>query len=274
MLNNIYKLFSARQLPITFFGLLFTLGIVGEQTRPVLSNEIQKAPTSATLAANFPESTNESDNSHKTPLLSQLREVRDQRSQLRTASFDSEAYVSENLEENFQQQPELVSSATLSKNVKAVTTTSTAMVVDNQKATKEPGVKPRANFPTKDGVYLYGQSPQPNQLGQGYVLFQKQQGKVTGALYMPQSEFSCFQGTLDKSGELAMTVTGSPDESNSNDVATANRLPSFNEDELNTYAYSVALQDYHRLNSISTNDQRMLQMCNQSSAGVYTKLVK
>lgn len=262
MLNNMFKLFSTRKLPITVFGLLFTLGVVGEQIKPVLSNEIQELPTSATLTADLPESTTQSQISNKTPLVSRLREVREQRSQLGIASFESEAYVSDSPEHNLQ-----ISSANLSKNIKAVAT-NTAL-----KATKEPGVKPRANFPTKDGVYLYGQSPQPNQLGQGYVLFQKQQGKVMGALYMPQSEFSCFQGTLDKSGELAMTVT-SPDPSLYNEVATGNRLPKFDEDGLNTYAYSVALQDYHRVNSISANDQRILQMCNQSSADVYTKLVK
>ena len=58
------------------------------------------------------------------------------------------------------------------------------------------------------------------------------------------------------------------------EVATANRLPDFSGDEPVTYAYSVALQDYHQLNSISANDRRILQMCSQSANDVYTKLVK
>jgi hypothetical protein len=258
VLNNIDKFFPSRRLPISFLGLLLTLGVLGEQTRPVLSNEIEVVPTSAALTTDSRESTNLSQNGTETSLLSRLREVREQRSQQQTASFDSESFVSSSQEENLQQ-PKLVSSATLSKNVKAA---------------KEAGISPRVNIPTKDGIYLYGQSPQPNQLGQGYVVFQRQQGKVTGALYMPQSEFSCFEGTLNQSGELAMTVKGSPDESGSNEVATANTLPDFAEDEPVSYAYSVALQDYHQLNAISANDRRILQMCNQSSSGVYTKLVK
>ena len=112
-----------------------------------------------------------------------------------------------------QQQPKLVSSATLSKNVKVASSTTE---IWGKKLLKKQESHQESSIPTKDGIYLYGQSPQPNQLGQGYVLFQRQQGKVTGALYMPQSEFSCFEGTLDKSGELAMTVTGSPDESGAN----------------------------------------------------------
>lgn len=271
MLNNIDKFFPSRRLPISFLGLLLTLGVVGEQTRPVLSNEIEVVPTSAALTTDFRESTNPSQNVTETSLLSRLREVRQQRSQQQTASFDSESFVSSSQEKNLQQ-PKLVSSATLSKNVKAATNTD--MLVGSQKAAKEPGITPRVNIPTKDGIYLYGQSPQPNQLGQGYVVFQRQQGKVTGALYMPQSEFSCFEGTLNQSGELAMTVQGSPDEGGSNEVATANTLPDFSGDEPVSYAYSVALQDYHQLNAISANDRRILQMCNQSSNGVYTKLVK
>ncbi|BAZ53766.1 hypothetical protein NIES4103_64490 [Nostoc sp. NIES-4103] len=259
MLNNIDKFFTSRRLPISLLGLLLTLGVVGEQTRPVLSNEIEELPTSRALTTDFGESTNHSQNEADTSLLSRLREVREQRSQQQTASFDSETFVNESQQEYLQQQPKLVSSATLSKNVKAA---------------KEAGVRPRVNIPTKDGIYLYGQSPQPNQLGQGYVLFQRQQGKIMGALYMPQSEFSCFEGTIDKSGELAMTVMGSPDESASNEVATANRLPDFSGDEPATYAYSVALQDYHQLNTISANDRRILQMCTQSADDVYTKLVK
>ncbi|QSJ19804.1 hypothetical protein JYQ62_14490 [Nostoc sp. UHCC 0702] len=268
MLNKIDKFFPSRRLPISFLGLLLTLGVVGEQTRPVLSNEIEEQPTSAALATDLRESTNQSQNRTETSLLSQLREVREQRSQQQTAFIDSETFVNQNQQENLQQQPKLVSSATLSKNVKVASSTT------EQKAAKEAGVRPRVNIPTKDGIYLYGQSPQPNQLGQGYVLFERQQSKVTGALYMPQSEFSCFEGTLDKSGELAMTVTGSPDESGSNEVATANRLPDFSGDEPVTYAYSVALQDYHQLNTISANDRRILQMCSQSANDVYTKLVK
>ncbi|WP_026100481.1 hypothetical protein [Fortiea contorta] len=133
----------------------------------------------------------------------------------------------------------------------------------NHKSAKETANAPKANYPRQNGVYLYGQSSQPNQIGQGYIIFEKQQGTVKGALYMPSSEFSCFQGTLDKSGELAMTVRGLPDAGGPTQVATGSTLPRISEDELSTYAYSVALQDYHQLKSISANDRRILQMCNQ-----------
>src|SRR4028119_2295844 len=65
--------------------------------------------------------------------------------------------------------------------------------------------------PKADGLYLYGETPQPNQLTKAYVVFQRQKGKVVGAIYSPNSEFSCFTGsqtnnTLDvksvETGEL------------------------------------------------------------------------
>ncbi|MEH1959934.1 MAG: hypothetical protein V7L05_08640 [Nostoc sp.] len=231
MLNNLHQLLSPRQWGISLagLGLLLGLGFIAKQTQVV-------------SVINSPLSSAQIQKTSEPSLLSQLRRVREQRSQLNAASGDRWLFAH--------------------KSGKTVPTT-TALVPDSQGTTKGAGVLPKANFPEKDGVYLYGQSPKPNQLGQGYIIFQKQQAKVTGALYMPQSEFNCFQGTLNPSGELAMTVNGSPNEASSNQsqVATSSRLPKVGEDESSSYAYSVALQDFHRLDSITASDRRTLQMC-------------
>jgi hypothetical protein len=61
-----------------------------------------------------------------------------------------------------------------------------------------------------------------------------------------------------------MTVNGSSNEASSaqsNQVAATNRLPQVSEDELSSYPYSVALQDFYQLNSITASDRRTLQMC-------------
>ncbi|WP_138497222.1 hypothetical protein [Nostoc sp. PA-18-2419] len=233
MLNNFHRFLSPVQwgISLTGLGLLLALGFIGKQTEVSLTN-------TRLSSAHIHKSS-------ETPLLARLRQIREQRNQLQIASADTEFGH---------------------KNTKAASTT-TALVPDAQAATKGIDVLPRANFTTKDGIYLYGQSPKADQLGQAYIIFQKQRDRVTGALYMPQSEFNCFQGTLDQSGELAMTVSGSSNEASSDEsdqVATSNRLPKVGEDELETYAYSVALQDFHRLNSISTSDRRILQMCKSS----------
>lgn len=232
MLNNLHQLLSPRQWGISLagLGLLLGLGFIGKQTQVV-------SVTSSRL------SSPQIDKSSEPSLLSQLRRVREQRSQLNAASGDRELF---------------------GHKIGKTLVTTTALVPGSQGARKGAGVLPEANFPKKDGVYLYGQSPKPNQLGQAYIIFQKQQEKVTGVLYMPQSEFNCFQGTLKPSGELAMTVNGSANEASSNQsnqVATSSRLPKVGEDESSSYAYSVALQDFYRLNSITASDRRTLQMC-------------
>ncbi|MDZ7993897.1 MAG: hypothetical protein RM022_011115 [Nostoc sp. EfeVER01] len=225
MLNNLHQLLSPRKwgIPLAGLGLLLGLGFLAKQTQVI-------SFTDSRLSSARIQKTSENS------LLSQLRKVREQRSQLNAASGGDKTVP-----------------------------TITALVPGDGGITKSARVLPKASFPVKDGIYLYGQSPKPNQLGQGYIIFQKQQNKVTGALYMPQSEFNCFQGTINPSGELAMTVNSSSNEANSNQsnqVATSNRLPKVGEDESNSYAYSLALQDFYQLNSIAASDRRTLQMCN------------
>lgn len=121
----------------------------------------------------------------------------------------------------------------------------------------------------KDGIYLYGQSSEPEQIGQEYMVFEVRQGKVMGAFYLPRSEFSCFQGTL-QSGKLAVMVANSPDldtypdfvAGQNQQIATAsNRPPIAKGYEPIAYPYSVALQNYHQLASVSANDQKVLSTC-------------
>lgn len=264
MLNNITKFLTARRLRFPILGLLLTLGVVGEQTKPVLSNQMLAASTSIAIDANVAEST------HQAPVVSRLRQIQQQRNLIRRITAESknrnnppqsqlEVLNTDNIE--VQQRSRLVSSTQLLRNIRTAPE-STALVP------RIPG-SARAKFPEKDGTYLYGESPEANQIGQAYVLFEKRQGRITGALYMPQSEFSCFQGAIDKSGELAMTVTTSPGEVGGNQLATANQfqIPSYTDDQMISYPYSVGLQNYHQLDSISANDQRILQMCK----GVYTE---
>lgn len=129
---------------------------------------------------------------------------------------------------------------------------------------------PRGKLPEVDGIYLYSQSPEPEKIGQEYIVFEVRQGKVIGAFYLPHSEFSCFYGTLE-SGELALMVANSPDaepyldpvaSQNSQSVASVSDRPHTG-DVYNpiTYPYSVALQDYHQLPSVSANDKRILASC-------------
>lgn len=137
----------------------------------------------------------------------------------------------------------------------------------SQGSTTQTQILPKGNLPQQNGLYLYGQVPQPGQLGQGYIVFDKQQGKVVGALYIPGSEYSCFNGTLYPSGELAMTVKGYAGDSSPMQVATNNTLPKLSEDEPISYGHSVTLQDYYQLHSIGAKDRQILQMCKANLRG-------
>ncbi len=240
MLKNISKFIPSRQLKFPVVGLLVTSGILGLS----VIGEMTKINLKSTArVADLPGYTNQIQISDTNSLLSQPKDIRERKIQVELNSV-----ACNNL-----------SSQSVIINIPTTIPTNTRQL---------QGTLP-VNFPEKDGIYLYGQSSAPNKLGQGYIVFQKHHGKVIGALYMPSSEFSCFQGTLAKSGELAMTVTSSPGEAGLTQVSTASRIPRLTDENAITYTHSIALQDYHQLNSVSPNEQQILQACSQylSSAG-------
>ncbi|TVQ10364.1 MAG: hypothetical protein EA368_07600 [Leptolyngbya sp. DLM2.Bin27] len=115
--------------------------------------------------------------------------------------------------------------------------------------------------------YLFGQAPQPDQIGQGYVVMERTGDRVYGALYFPSSSFDCFHGQVQGT-EVAMTIINSYDQE--------------------AYPYSIALADgpivasgeavgellpfqldgFHAIDPLSDNDHRMLDMCHSALAPV------
>lgn len=121
-----------------------------------------------------------------------------------------------------------------------------------------------------DGTYLYGQSSEPQQTGKEYLVFQANQGKVVGAMYLPNSEYSCFYGTLD-SRKMNLTVANSYNQtafshtiarSQPAQVAAAGgRINLQNTYDSLSYPYAVALEGYQPVREISANDQQLLNTC-------------
>ena len=107
---------------------------------------------------------------------------------------------------------------------------------------------------------LFGQVPQPDQIGQGYVVLERSGDRVYGALYYPSSSFDCFTGQV-QGDQLAMTI-----------VDSYAQQP---------YAYSMALADdtavasaagvgelapfgldgFYPIETLSANDHRLLDQC-------------
>lgn len=56
-----------------------------------------------------------------------------------------------------------------------------------------------------NGTFLYGESNQPGRRNSEYVVFENKSGRVFGAVFLANSEFSCFHGKL-RSSQLNMMV--------------------------------------------------------------------
>ncbi len=59
-----------------------------------------------------------------------------------------------------------------------------------------------------NGTYLYGESNQPGRRNSEYVVFENKSGRVFGAVFLANSEFSCFHGRLRSSQLNMMVVDG------------------------------------------------------------------
>lgn len=93
-----------------------------------------------------------------------------------------------------------------------------------------------------NGTYLYGEMPQPDQVGKGYVVFAHQNGKVMGAFYYPLSEFDCFAGSMkDNTLEVQSVGVGDP--------------------ELETV--NVNLAEMYQIQPMSESDRRILSSCKE-----------
>ncbi|MBE9127840.1 MULTISPECIES: hypothetical protein [unclassified Coleofasciculus] len=124
-----------------------------------------------------------------------------------------------------------------------------------------------------DGVYLYGQSSEPEQIGTEYIVFEADHGKLLGALYLPNSEFSCFYGTLD-SNQMNLTVVNPYDQTalshtiaraQPQSIAAARSQPNLgNTYESLTYPHTVSLEGYQPVGKLSDNDKRILSTCRES----------
>lgn len=113
-----------------------------------------------------------------------------------------------------------------------------------------------------DGVYLYGQSTQPEQIGKGYFVFEARQGKLIGALYMPRSSFDCTYGSIEPD-KVSLMVIDSYDRSENPYVIATERNGSVASRD-NPVVAPLGLEGYHRLPNVSANDQRILNVCKQN----------
>ncbi|HIK44506.1 MAG TPA: hypothetical protein IGR64_06405 [Leptolyngbyaceae cyanobacterium M65_K2018_010] len=117
----------------------------------------------------------------------------------------------------------------------------------------------RPTFPAP-GQYLFGQVPQPDQIGQGYMVLDNTGDRIYGALYLPNSSFDCFQGQI-QGNQLAMTIINSySQEAYPYSIALVSDT-AVASDRLSNGLAPLSLSGFYALETVTDNDLRMLEMC-------------
>ena len=113
--------------------------------------------------------------------------------------------------------------------------------------------------PLADGIYLYGQAPERDQLGSAYMVFESNQGQVVGAFYMPHSSFDCFYGNFE-ADRLALTVIDSYEQTPHPYAVALEPADSLATTNPETAA-PISLEGFHAIDSVTENDLRILATC-------------
>ncbi len=112
--------------------------------------------------------------------------------------------------------------------------------------------------PLADGVYLYGESPEPDQIGRAYLVLEVTQGSAIGAFYMPASEFDCTYGRF-QADQLALTVIDSYEQGrHPYAIALTAASPIAAQPD---QATGLNLEGFYPIAAVSENDQRILDTC-------------
>ena len=111
-----------------------------------------------------------------------------------------------------------------------------------------------------DGAYLFGQSDQPEQLGEEYIVFQVKGERLLGAFYMPNSEFSCFSGVI-VGNQLKLAILD-PYENVVYPYAIAlepaSPIAATHQPKMKN---AIGLEGYQRLSQLSRLDHHILGIC-------------
>jgi hypothetical protein len=135
---------------------------------------------------------------------------------------------------------------------KTTDNTSKATVVAKLTASDSPVVTAKKQL--RDGIYVFGQTSQPEEIGKEYLVFEARDSQVIGGFYMPASEYSCFRGTI-KEDQIDLTFVDPQDGS------TSSQSLALQPNSLIASNKPLALQGYQPVTRISTNAQQVLKNC-------------
>jgi hypothetical protein len=134
------------------------------------------------------------------------------------------------------------------------TTAESSTIMQRQKRSSraaQPEMVASNNQSLANGTYLYGESNQPGKTGSEYVFFENQSGRVFGAVFLADSEFSCFHGEVHP-GQLDMMVV--------DNYANAAHPYAIN---LETGSSETNSAEYRQVAAISKQELNLLESCRQ-----------
>ena len=126
---------------------------------------------------------------------------------------------------------------------------------------------PQAGAPrVASGVYVFGDTPEPNQLGHEYMVLQVDGNDVMGAFYQPASEFSCFSGnvTPDQLTLQVQETYGGELSSYSVPLYLNNQVAA--SEFVMPYENALGLQGTYRMDGVDEISQRILDICRADAA--------
>lgn len=117
-----------------------------------------------------------------------------------------------------------------------------------------------------NGIYLFGDTTTPGQLGHEYMVLQVEGSTVTGGFYEPGHTFSCFSGSITSQAlSLRVQDRQRPD-------SGFYQVPIYLDNQFSTsrfvlpYENTLGLQGTHRIDGTEPESQRVLNVCRTSQS--------
>lgn len=116
------------------------------------------------------------------------------------------------------------------------------------------------SLPVEDGVYLYGEVPQPDRIGVEYMVLELRQNRVVGGLYRRHSSFDCFYGQM-QAQTLEMTIVPAYEDTpySYSMVRADNAIASTAEAPV-----APAFEGLYRIDRLDEVAQRVLESCRET----------
>ncbi len=109
----------------------------------------------------------------------------------------------------------------------------------------------------EDGIYLFGQSPQRDQIGVSYTIFSVSDNQTVGAFYQPNSSFDCFSGQIHPD-RMALNIVDSYEQT-VHPYAIA--LTTDTSLTAGSAAPAYTLTGFHHIENVSDQDLDILSVC-------------